>query len=1157
MNKTRRTLLSLVLALAMLLPMAPARAVGEIYARGVTLTPYPAPVDQTIYVRSDLTGEITVTALANPAEYNGTIKWEVDTPSVLTSLDTALDTPLPYVDPVNRSIRLRVNPVVQRRPVSVIARLQGDPESSNDSISGQCLFVIDPDSVKTCTLAPEKLTLEIGKSATMNAFAAYMSGQGTPTITYESSKPAVATVNSSGTVTGVSVGVTTITASAGGKTAEATVTVTNPTSNVTGSAMLGQPYSMQSIYEDILVKYSSTFSVPADQVAKCMISFFNFSPTGGTLKTAKGTVVESKPKAYPFPDVRSMYLDLFAAGTYTCNYTMSDPDGRKTLDGTVTVSIATPTTHIRVPVSGANGYVFSSASMNENGKTGAALIREAIGNFASIRFGAVQSGDTVGTLYASVNAQYYDIIGRGSIVESSKLEELYFTPARTGAYSIAYEAFSGPKASGTVLCSGSLIIPVDSASLDVTVNLESVAPYLFSGVPFSGASVTASAASQLITTINNAVGQTEWNGIRFATPSAAAAQIGTLYPFVGSPAAVTKDSYIDYASIASLHFVPSRIGAYVIDYSVYTDARSTAPLASGKLTLNVSTVPNGRADIIYTLQAGQTVALKESDFVEFFQRQFGSRSYPLSCVVFNDFDGNGEFKHDGVRFTPRNSPDCYTSTYTGQLPASPHYIDRLTFTAPNASGYTSVRFTCYDGASSNVTANKFSGVLHIYYTNGDIPIVSYNAYNVTSVDLSEQDFVSVYQTATKTNTPNPTFEIRLVNLPTDGDLYRYYSRTGSTKLTDSNLSAYSSFWVNGSEMDSISKLSYTPRPGWSTADTDTVSYLAFSPNGSLLFAGMISFKLEPDREASIFTDGLKFVPGNFTVSGDRDPVVYVTFPTPASGRYYVYTGSRYIQASDTTKFYLSSAADGNYPITDVLYVPKAIQSGSDAASIDCIAHRRSGVESKVTINLTVRSRVESSIFSDVNASSYSWASNSVDFARALGLVGGTGNDANGRPKFSPSDSMLRCHLILILYRLDGSPTPTGAMPYTDVPAPAAGNTYSAELYNSALWAYSNGIMQNVVFGNVYDTNAKLTRQEFAQILCNYTKHVNPNAVIKQASLASYVDADQVSPNTYEGVAWAVANGYITSAADGVLTIAPTKNAERAQIVTLLHRYLTY
>ncbi|MBO4915791.1 MAG: S-layer homology domain-containing protein, partial [Oscillospiraceae bacterium] len=271
----------------------------------------------------------------------------------------------------------------------------------------------------------------------------------------------------------------------------------------------------------------------------------------------------------------------------------------------------------------------------------------------------------------------------------------------------------------------------------------------------------------------------------------------------------------------------------------------------------------------------------------------------------------------------------------------------------------------------------------------------------------------------------------------------------------------------------------------------------------------------------------------------------------AAGRIYAYdaVAKRYVSTTpEKTKFYTLSTTDGSYSITSALYVPKAGQTGT--VTLTCVAYRRSGESYEDNIIITAINKTASASFADVG-SDMSWAANAVDFSRKLGLVGGTDNA--GRALFSPRNTMRRGDLVLILYRLAGSPSVSAMMPYTDVPTPTT--SYSTEIYNSAMWAYSNGIMRNIADGTLYDPNTALTRQDFAQILFNYTKAMGGN-VANNGNINSYSDANQVSANTREGVIWAVANGYITSTTSG-LTIEPTRAATRAEIVTLLHRYLTY
>jgi len=1137
MNKTRRTILSLLLVIALLLPMAPAHAADKVPAKGCTLS----ASTTNVYYRSDYQGEVTVTATAVPENYNGTITWTVNNTALVAadkkSGKIELNQAYPYASesPKPKAIKLRAQKVSEMTSVIVSAILEG-------GITAQCAIIVIPDSVEMLVVTPATVSVEVGKTAKLTATTAYLSGEGTPKVTYASSAPAVATVDANGTVTGRSAGTATITAVAGDKSMTSLVTVTGPTTSTSGNAVLGQRYSMLDLYDSLLVQYNRSFSQNPGY-----ITFTGLTNTYGTLKDSRGNVAANT--TYAFRDLRDMYLEPTAAGSFTFRYTVTDVDNRNPLVGTSTIAITTPTTSIRVPIGGGSDYSFSAVSQDANGKSGAALIREAIGNFGSIKFGAVQSGNNIGTLYTAATAGYNDLVGNGTIVPATAIDALYFTPARTGAYSIAFEAWSGVNANGTLLCSGVLIIPVDSASMDLTISLDSVNPYVFSSALGTGSSSSSSAAAQLITALDNALGKMQWDGIRVTAATGAAAQVGALYQSAKSAAALTADTYITYSDIPSLYFVPTRMGVYETTYSVYTDSRTNVPLATAKLTINVSTVPSATADVSYTAQAGETITLNESDFLDFFQREFNVRYY-LSSVTFDEVTGDGNFYHNGQRFVPRNSPECFTSTYTGQLPQSPHYLDKLTFTAPNASGFTSVRFTCSGGTTSNGVGSKASGVLQIYYTNGDVPTVSYNVYSSTTVDLQEKDFIAAYQDAMHTSAINPSFEIRLLNVPLNGSLRHYYSKTSARELTSSNISSYSSFWVNGADADSISRLTYVA-PLYVTSGTDTVNYVALSSTGTMLYVGTIRFKLGPDRTATVYSEGLTFQASTFYTVGDRDPVVYVTFPQPESGRFYANTGSRYVAADDKTPFYTVSSADGTYPISAALYAPKANQTGT--VNITCVAHRRSGASYEETINVTILSRSVSTEFTDVkDANTFIGASNSIDFAKSLGLVSGT---AVNPPRFSPSNTMLRCHLILMLYRLDGSPAVTGTMPYTDVPSPVASNNYSVELYNSALWAYNSGVVSNVIFGSTYDTKAELTRQEFAQLLCNYTKLKTTNK-IQQASLNAYSDAAKVSSNTYEGVSWAVANGYFTSASSG-MTIEPDRKATRAEIATLLHRYLTY
>ena len=87
-------------------------------------------------------------------------------------------------------------------------------------------------SVTTVKLSADKMTVEPGKTATLTA-TVEPSNATDKSVTWSSSDTSVATV-SGGTVTGVKAGTSTITATAGGKSASCVVTVSNSTVTVTG-----------------------------------------------------------------------------------------------------------------------------------------------------------------------------------------------------------------------------------------------------------------------------------------------------------------------------------------------------------------------------------------------------------------------------------------------------------------------------------------------------------------------------------------------------------------------------------------------------------------------------------------------------------------------------------------------------------------------------------------------------------------------------------------------------------------------------------------------------------------------------------------------------------------------------------------------------------
>ncbi len=283
------------------------------------------------------------------------------------------------------------------------------------------------------------------------------------------------------------------------------------------------------------------------------------------------------------------------------------------------------------------------------------------------------------------------------------------------------------------------------------------------------------------------------------------------------------------------------------------------------------------------------------------------------------------------------------------------------------------------------------------------------------------------------------------------------------------------------------------------------------------------------------------------VSANDASSYYVLFKKPSSGRmfedYKTFVGSVPLTEAvfTNTKYYLA-ASGTNKTVSSLYFLPKAdvytadlvyavYKDGSSAAPVE---------EGKLTFE--IEKQTNSKYFTkDTNAKdSGAWASNAVDFAYANTLVNGVGTGA-----FGPEQSMTRAMLVTILYRAAGSPSVAGLNnPFTDL---AKGAYY----VDAVLWAYSKGVV-NGSSPTTFNPNGRITRQDIAAIL--YRASGSPAT---SGSIAAFSDSASVSSYATNAMRWAVQNGIITgTTVKNVARLDPTGNATRAQVVVMLHRFLT-
>jgi len=174
-------------------------------------------------------------------------------------------------------------------------------------------------------------------------------------------------------------------------------------------------------------------------------------------------------------------------------------------------------------------------------------------------------------------------------------------------------------------------------------------------------------------------------------------------------------------------------------------------------------------------------------------------------------------------------------------------------------------------------------------------------------------------------------------------------------------------------------------------------------------------------------------------------------------------------------------------------------------------------------------------FTDVDTGM--WYHEGVDYAVAHGLMKGTSETT-----FDPQVTTSRGMIVTILYRLEGEPA-TAAPSFDDV---AEGEYYT----NAVAWAAENHIVNGYGDGS-YGPNDPVTREQMAAILYRYAAYKGGD-VTARGTLADYADAGQISPYAVDAMAWANAEGLVNGMS--ATTLAPTGNATRAQVATILTRF---
>ena len=181
----------------------------------------------------------------------------------------------------------------------------------------------------------------------------------------------------------------------------------------------------------------------------------------------------------------------------------------------------------------------------------------------------------------------------------------------------------------------------------------------------------------------------------------------------------------------------------------------------------------------------------------------------------------------------------------------------------------------------------------------------------------------------------------------------------------------------------------------------------------------------------------------------------------------------------------------------------------------------------------------SKAFSDLDNTQ--WYHEGVDYVLNNELMLGVGGSL-----FEPDGTVTRAQLAMVLYRVAGKPdVKNTANPFKDV-------TEGVWYADAVKWAAEAGVVKGIS-ADEFAPEVPVTRQEIATMLYRFAKA----EAVAEDKLAAFPDAASVADWAKDAMNWAVATGLINGvkAADGTVTLDAQSGATRAQIATLLMRFL--
>lgn len=522
------------------------------------------------------------------------------------------------------------------------------------------------------------------------------------------------------------------------------------------------------------------------------------------------------------------------------------------------------------------------------------------------------------------------------------------------------------------------------------------------------------------------------------------------------------------------------------------------------------------------------------DFSEAVDGATGRYAGKLSSITIEGSNG-GSVYENGSRVS--SSTKYYVSGARNKLISSLYF--RTSSTSTTNAYFT---YIGYDADGDVIAAGKV--------TLGDESVdMEYSASFGGSVTFLESDFSKAFSGKAGEKLDYVTFAMNRATVVMNNKTYSlndgsnaaifgwaYTTSKATTKLSSTDKCYYQASYTQ-LDLDEVTYVTGSYR----TKYTVYLPYTAVGTSGSR-YEGYTAITVSGDDSITASGASMKTLGAADDILRAYPNAAYVMFKQPAVSEGRLLYNFRSVAAQNYTavdyskdQFYLSGTSAKNLYLDSVFFLPAA--DCSTQIRLAFTVYGTSGTQlGSGELTVRVASKTASSVFSDVNARTCSWAANAVDFMNEYGLVKGTGTST-----FGWKGSMTRGDFVLILYRNAGSPSVYGVSnPFTDVKS-------TDYYYEAVLWAYRNNVV-NGTSTTTFGPKGKITREQIASILWRLA-----GKPVYSASLRSYTDYASVSDYAYDAMSWAVGSGYVKGSG---AKLSPKNNATRAEVAVMLHRYLT-